>query len=233
MGIDYVGIGFAQQATSGEILSRIRELNDDGEVHGILVGMPTFSHVEGEELIAEIVRNKDIDGLGPDNSYFLYSNQEHLGIAPATAVATIHILESRTSLKGKSVALIGRGRTVGRPVAAMLINRDATVTVCHSRTPADALERTMREAEIVVSATGAPGSVEEALFRPGQTAIDCGISFVNGKTTGDLNGAALSSRGIFVTPVPKGVGLVTNSIIFGNLLRAVSLDRDEGTNHVA
>jgi methylenetetrahydrofolate dehydrogenase (NADP+)/methenyltetrahydrofolate cyclohydrolase len=222
-GIEYEAVQFGAEVHLDEVLKKINQLNCDDRVHGILVGMPTYPHIDSEKLAAAIVPNKDVDGLGPLNSYFVFSNQEHRGIAPATAVAAIHILEKRMSLRGKSVAVIGRGRTVGRPVAAMLINRDATVTICHSRSPKAALECVVRNSEIVIAATGIPGVAQNEWFRSGQTVIDCGIAFIDGKTCGDLNALEISSSGATVTPVPKGVGLVTNSMIFGNLLRAISL----------
>lgn len=223
LGIEYEARHFDQSVRLDDVLLKIAELNADDRVHGILIGMPTYSHINSEQLIAAIAPSKDVDGLGALNSFFLFSRQEHLGIAPATALAAIHILETRVSLLGKSVTVLGRGRTVGRPLAALLVNRDATVTVCHSRTATSALENVVRESEIVVTATGAPGIVQSDWFGSGQVVIDCGIAFVNGKTTGDVNSIEVSERGAIVSPVPKGVGLVTNSMIFANLLRAVNL----------
>ncbi len=228
LGIEYEPLNYSQEVHFTEIVDKITQLNANPEVHGILIGMPMYSHLDSEKLIATIDASKDVDGLGPTNSYFVFSNQEHLGIAPATAVAVVHILETRFSLRGRSVAVVGRGRTVGRPVGAMLTNRDATVTVCHSRTPKPELERIVRNSEILIAATGTPGVVRSEWFSRDQTVVDCGIAIVNGKTVGDLNSAEVSDRGAFVTPVPKGVGVVTNSMIFGNLLQAVKLKSGDG-----
>jgi len=227
LGIQYEAVRFDPQVHLSEIVAKILEFNGDDEVHGIVVGTPTFSHIDSEQLIASIDPRKDIDGLSPLNSFYVFSNQEHLGIAPATAIAAIHIIEKQVSLLGKNVAMIGRGRTVGRPVAAMLNNRNATVTICHSRTHPAALERIVRESEIIIAATGVPGTVHSAWFASGQIVIDCGIAFVDGKLVGDLNAIDVSERGVAVTPVPKGVGLVTNSMIFNNLLDAINLRLDK------
>lgn len=223
LGAAYEALTFGPDAGIGDILTAIARLNADPATHGILIGMPTYKHIDAEKLLSAIAPEKDVDGLGDANSYHLFANQEARGIAPATAMAAIHILETRTTLRGKSVTLLGRGRTVGRPLAAMLTNRDASVTVCHSRTPAAVMEAAVRSADVIVAATGIPGIARSEWFRPGQVAVDCGIAFVDGKTTGDLNSAEISERGAAVSPVPRGVGTVTNAMIFANLLRSVDL----------
>jgi methylenetetrahydrofolate dehydrogenase (NADP+)/methenyltetrahydrofolate cyclohydrolase len=223
LGVEYEALAFGAEADTDSILSAIARLNADPKTHGILIGMPTYKHIESGRLLSAIVPEKDVDGLGETNGHRVFANQEATAIAPATAVAAIHILETQTSLRGKSVTVIGRGPTVGRPVAAMLTNRDASVTVCHSRTPAAVLEAAVRNADIVVAATGRPGIADPAWFRPGQIVVDCGISFVGGKTVGDLDSAAIAAQGAAVTPVPRGVGTVTNATIFANLLRSAEL----------
>lgn len=228
LGIEFEALHFSKDVHIGEILNKAAELNRDRSVHGVMIGMPTFSHIDGECLLSAIAANKDIDGLGPTNSYYLYSNQEHLAIAPATATAALCVLEGRGGVAGKRVSVIGRGRTVGRPLAAMLSNRDATVSICHSRTPRSALQEVIQGSDVVISATGTVGVVESSWFREGQVVIDCGISYSNGRVVGDVNAAEVSARGASVTPVPKGVGVVTNSTVFSNLLRGLSLEARDG-----
>lgn len=223
LGIEYEAVQFEANVHMEELLAKVEEWNRDERTHGVLIGMPTYANVEAEKLIGAISPQKDVDGLGPFNSYAVYSNQEHLGIAPATAIAAVHILETVTPVRGKKAGVIGRGRTVGRPLAAMLVNRNATVTVCHSSTPVAVLEQVVWQSDLVLAATGAAGVLRSEWFRPGQIVIDCGISFRDGKTIGDVNAEEISSRGASVTPVPKGVGAVTNSIIFGNVIKAVTL----------
>jgi methylenetetrahydrofolate dehydrogenase (NADP+)/methenyltetrahydrofolate cyclohydrolase len=223
LGIDYEAVRFEPDVRMEQLLAKISEWNSDERIHGLLIGMPTYPNIEAEKLISAISPHKDVDGLAPFNSYAVYSNQEHLGIVPATAIAAVHILETITVIRGKRVAVIGRGRTVGRPVAAMLVNRSAIVTVCHSATPVATLEQTIRQSDIIVAATGSAGILKSEWFQPEQIVIDCGISFRDGKTVGDVNAEEISSVGVFVTPVPKGVGAVTNSIIFGNVIKAVNL----------
>ncbi|WP_293932094.1 bifunctional 5,10-methylenetetrahydrofolate dehydrogenase/5,10-methenyltetrahydrofolate cyclohydrolase [Iodobacter sp.] len=223
LGIIYESIICDQSKSTSDVIEVIQRLNEDSSVNGILVGLPTFSHVDSEMLVNAINHKKDIDGLGVKNSNLILSNQEHLGIAPATPSAALHIIESLLTLSGKNVCVIGRGRTVGRPLIQMLINRDATVTVCHSRTPLSAIEDAVKQSDIIITAIGCPGRVKSEWFSADQVAIDCGISFINNITTGDLDSAALSARGVIVSPVPKGVGAVTNSMIFSNLLKAIRL----------
>lgn len=223
LGIEFRVVRFGQSDPMEAVLQEVSRLCANPAIHGVLVGMPTFPHIDAERLLAVIPPYKDVDGLGPLNSHLVYSNQEHNAIAPATAIAAIHVLETRTTLKGKRVAVIGRGRTVGRPVATMLSNRDATVTLCHSRTPVDVLRDVVAASDVVVSATGMPGVLQTDWFRPAQIVVDCGIAFADGKTRGDVDSLALDAAGVEVTPVPQGVGLVTNSMIFGNLARAIGL----------
>lgn len=223
LGVEYEAVRFAPDVRMEQLLARISEWNSDELIHGLLVGMPTYANIEAEKLISAINPHKDVDGLGPFNSYAVYSNQEHLGIVPATAIAAVHILETITVIRGKRVVVVGRGRTVGRPVAAMLVNRSATVTVCHSGTALADLERIIRQSDIIVAATGSAEVLQSEWFQPGQIVIDCGISFRDGKTVGDVNAEEVSSIGSSVTPVPRGVGAVTNSIIFGNVIKAVNL----------
>jgi methylenetetrahydrofolate dehydrogenase (NADP+)/methenyltetrahydrofolate cyclohydrolase len=227
LGVDYRTIGFDRSVSNGQILDAIGALNLAADVHGIMLGMPLFKHLDEEALANAIASNKDIDGLGSDNTAYLATNQEHLALAPATAIAAVHILERMTSLGGRRIAVLGRGRTVGRPVAAMLVNRDATVTICHSRSLG--IDRLVAESEIVVSAIGRGHFVQPEWLRPSQIVVDCGISFIEGRTVGDVDAAAVAEPSVAITPVPGGVGVVTNAMLFANLLRAVHLQQAEAS----
>ena len=227
LGADYRAIGFDRSATTGQVLDAIGALNLDADVHGIMLGMPLFEHLDQDALANAIAGDKDIDGLGAASTAYLATNREQLALAPATAIAAVHILEKVTSLGGRRVAVLGRGPTVGRPVAAMLVNRDATVTICHSRSRD--IDRIVGTSEIVVSAIGRGHFVRPEWLRPSQIVVDCGISFVDGKTVGDVDAAAVTEPSIAITPVPGGVGVVTNAMIFANLLRAVALQHGGGS----
>lgn len=221
LGIEYRQLSFDRSAEAAAVSDAVAQLNSAGDVHGVMIGLPVYKHLDGESLANLIVSTKDIDGLGAINTFYLATNQEHRAIAPATAMAAIHIVQELTNLQGRRVVVLGRGRTVGRPVAEMLVNRDATVTLCHSRSLNVA--ETVAQGEIIVSAVGRPHFVSPHWLRDGQIVVDCGIAFVDGQTTGDLDSEAASRRDAVVTPVPGGVGVVTNIVIFANLLRAIRL----------
>ena len=225
LGVDYQAITFDRAVSTAELLDTIRDLNATPGVHGITLGMPLFKHLDADAMADAIAATKDIDGLGSTNTALLATNQEHRALAPATAIAAVHILETVGSLSGRRVVVLGRGRTVGRPVGAMLVNRDATVTICHSRSRD--LASLIGESEIVVSAIGRARFVSPDWLRPGQIVIDCGISFLDGRTVGDVDSGAASDRGVTITPVPGGVGVVTNAMLFANVIRAMSLQREE------
>lgn len=223
LGIDYSTRIYEKAVTGDEILADIRALNADRTIHGIVVGLPLFVHLDEEAITNEVQYQKDIDGLGAFNTYYLSKNREDAGLVPATARAAVHIIESLGSIAGKRIAVVGRGPTVGRPVAQMLINRDATVSVAHSRTKD--LEHMVRGSEIVVSATGRRGLIPADWISSGQIVVDCGISFLDGKTVGDVDSAAIDVCGGIVTAVPGGVGVVTNAMLFSNLLKAMRLQQ--------
>ena len=227
-----LGIGYRVKRISSteseiDVLKMVADLNSDPSVHGIMLAMPTYKHLNADHIAGQIHPAKDVDGLGGPNTFFLATNQEYLGIQPATAIAAIHILESVTTITAKKILVLGRGRTVGRPLSAMLTNRNATVTVAHS--VSIAVDQLVRTSDIVISAIGRPRFVEPEWLVKGQIVIDCGISFVDGRTVGDVDTAAASARGAFISPVPGGVGTVTNSAIFLNLLKAIQLQQREQT----
>jgi methylenetetrahydrofolate dehydrogenase (NADP+)/methenyltetrahydrofolate cyclohydrolase len=223
LGIDYSARAYEKGISTEEILRDIRELNADPTMHGIIVGLPLFVHLDEEAVTNEIQYQKDVDGLGAFNTSHLCKNREDAGLVPATARAAVHILESLGAISGKRILVVGRGPTVGRPVTQMLINRDATVSVAHSRTKD--LEQMIRGSEILVSATGRPGLINSDCIFAGQIIVDCGISFVEGKTVGDVDSAAADQRGAIVTSVPGGVGVATNAMLFSNLMKAIRLQQ--------
>ena len=225
LGIEYEPRHYEQTVTVQTLVEDIARLNEDVKVHGILIGLPLFVHLDEQVAINELDHKKDVDGLGAFNTYYLNSNWEDGALLPATARAAIHILESVQGISGKRAIVIGRGLTVGRPTAQMLINRHATVTVAHSRTTQ--LERVVSESDIIVSATGRPGLVSPNWIVPQQVVIDCGISFVDGKTVGDIDTKVVDARGAKVTSVPGGVGIVTNAMVFSNLLKAIRLQQEQ------
>ncbi|HET8727172.1 MAG TPA: bifunctional 5,10-methylenetetrahydrofolate dehydrogenase/5,10-methenyltetrahydrofolate cyclohydrolase, partial [Alphaproteobacteria bacterium] len=201
----------------------IDRLSADPATHGILLELPLDKRLDGEAAIRRIAPEKDVDGLTPANLGLIAAGREALAIAPATPLACIRLAESATSLRGKRVAVVGRGRSVGRALIPMLINRDATVTVCHTKTPD--LAAAIAPCEVVFVACGAPGLVTGDKLQPGQIVVDAGISVVDGKVVGDVDMESATAKVSALTPVPGGVGPLTSTLIFHNLMKAIALQR--------
>jgi methylenetetrahydrofolate dehydrogenase (NADP+)/methenyltetrahydrofolate cyclohydrolase len=204
-----------------ELLKLVDSLNADPKVHGILVELPLPKHIQKELVMNRLDPKKDVDGVHPVNRGYLLGGQEHLALVPATPLSCIELIQrSGVDLKGRRVALVGRGDTVGRPLASLLIKRDATITVCHTKTID--IGSITKAAEIVVAAAGSPGLVKASMLTAGQTVIDAGINQVGDSIVGDVEPAAAEVVA-FLTPVPGGVGSLTTTIIMSNLLKAASL----------
>jgi methylenetetrahydrofolate dehydrogenase (NADP+)/methenyltetrahydrofolate cyclohydrolase len=204
------------------VLKQIREWNEDKDVHGILVELPLPKHLSKEAVMEAILPKKDVDGVHPVNRGYLLGGQEHLAIVPATPMSCITLAErAGINFRGKRVTLVGRGDTVGRPLASLLIKRDATITVCHTKTVDLAAE--CRRGEIVVAAAGRAGLVTKEMISPGTVVIDAGVNEVGeGKYVGDV-APDVAEVAAALTPVPGGVGSLTTTIIMNNLLKAIQL----------
>jgi methylenetetrahydrofolate dehydrogenase (NADP+)/methenyltetrahydrofolate cyclohydrolase len=204
--------------TQGALEDALRELSASAAVHGILLELPLAHGLDADAALDAIAPHKDIDGLTAYNLGLISCGREEEALTSATAQACIALAETQGSLSGKRVALIGRGRTVGRPLAGMLINRHATVTVCHTRTPD--LKGAIADCDIVMVAIGKARQIGGAQLREGQIVIDAGINYVNGKLVGDVDAASVEGIAAVLTPVPGGVGPLTSALIFQNLIRA-------------
>jgi methylenetetrahydrofolate dehydrogenase (NADP+)/methenyltetrahydrofolate cyclohydrolase len=208
-----------------EFESRVKALCARPDVHGVILVMSSKPEVDETELTNLIPALKDVDGLSAANLGALAQNDpRQFFTAPATPQACIVLAESRTGLKGKDVVVIGRGRTVGRPLANMLISAGATVTVCHSGSRD--IPRIARSAEIVFVATGRPHFFGKEYFRQGQVIVDAGIGFIDGKLAGDVDIASLADLDVEMTPVPGGVGPLTSVLILENLLKLIEIQRE-------
>jgi len=213
----------AADTSEETVLQQIQGWNMDSSVHGILVELPLPKHLSKEKVMETITPKKDVDGVHPVNRGYLLGGQEHLALVPATPLSCIALMErAGISLRGKRVTLVGRGDTVGRPLASLLIKRDATITVCHTKTVDLAAE--CQRGEIVVAAAGAAGLVSKDMIAPGTVVIDAGINptpdgkSICGDVTSDVEEVAAA-----MTPVPGGVGSLTTTIIMENLLKAIKL----------
>jgi methylenetetrahydrofolate dehydrogenase (NADP+)/methenyltetrahydrofolate cyclohydrolase len=198
----------------------LRELGADPLVHGILVQMPLPRGLDARAVVRAIDPRKDVDGLHPDNVAALWCGDD--GLVPCTPQGCLELVRrSGLDLRGARALVIGRSQLVGKPLAALLLARDATVTVAHSRTRD--LDRLVAESELVVAAAGRPGLVRGEWIRPGAVVIDVGIHRLpDGRLQGDVEFDAARERARAITPVPGGVGPMTIAMLLGNTLRAAA-----------
>jgi methylenetetrahydrofolate dehydrogenase (NADP+)/methenyltetrahydrofolate cyclohydrolase len=195
----------------------IAELNADARVNGIIVQMPLPKHLELATVLDAIDPAKDIDGIHPMNAGLLALGYD--GFLPATARASVELLlRSGVELSGKRAVVLGRSNIVGKPAALLLLRENATVTIAHSRT-AD-LKAVLREADVLVVAVGRPGLVTGGMLKRGAVVVDVGINVVDGALVGDVDIASAAPRVSAITPVPGGVGPVTNAILLTQLMTA-------------
>ncbi len=200
-----------------ELGTAIRRLNDDPAIAGIIVQMPLPAGVPLRAVVDAIDPVKDIDGLHPLNAGLLRLGYE--GFVPATAHAAMEMLSrSGVQIEGADAVVIGRSPVVGMPVAFMLTKANATVTVCHSKTRN--LAAKTRNADIVVVAAGRPGLVTGDMLKPGAVVIDVGINLVDGHLVGDVDFPSARDVAGAITPVPGGIGPLTNALLLAHLVRA-------------
>ena len=202
--------------TQKSLIEQIETLNARPDIHGMLVQMPLPVHIDKEAVIDTIMPHKDADGLNPVNLGNLLINRE--GVTPCTPTGIIRLIElTGEKIEGKHAVCIGRSPLVGKPVGLMLLNRNATVTYCHSRT-AD-LKAEAQKADILVVAIGKPEFITADMVKPGAIVIDVGINHVNGRAIGDVQFEEVKEVAAFITPVPGGVGPMTRAMLLENTLK--------------
>jgi methylenetetrahydrofolate dehydrogenase (NADP+) / methenyltetrahydrofolate cyclohydrolase len=205
------------EATESSVAATIRGLNDDLTIDGVIVQMPLPPTIRLRSVVDAIDPAKDIDGIHPLNAGLLRLGYD--GFLPATAHAAVEILRrSAIEIAGRDAVVIGRSAVVGMPAAFLLIREDATVTVCHRRTRD--LAAHVRRADIVLVAAGRPGLVTGAMLKPGAVVVDVGINVVDGRLVGDVDFASAREVASAITPVPGGVGPLTNALLLTHLIRA-------------
>lgn len=202
--------------TSEEVLiNLIKDLNEAKEVTGIILQSPVPNGIDFDKCSGMILPSKDVDGFTKDNVYNLYLNKK--SILPCTVKGIIKLLEHyNIEINGKNVAIIGRGNIVGKPLAMALENRNATVSLLHSKTKD--LKMFTKDADIVVVACGIPKLLKKDMIKEGSVVIDVGISRVDGKIVGDIDFDNIKDIATFVTPNPGGVGPMTVAMIIDNLI---------------
>jgi methylenetetrahydrofolate dehydrogenase (NADP+) / methenyltetrahydrofolate cyclohydrolase len=217
VGIDARFAELEGEATEASVVAAIRELNAAPSIDGVIVQMPLPPTIRLRTVIDAIDPAKDIDGIHPLNAGLLRLGYD--GFLPATAHAAVEILRrSGIELAGRDALVIGRSAVVGMPAAFLLVQEDATVTVAHSRTRD--LAGHVARADIVVVAAGQPGLVTGAMLKPGAVVVDVGINLVEGHVRGDVDFESARDVASAITPVPGGVGPLTNALLLTHLIRA-------------
>ena len=199
------------------LIALVDRLNEDPAVNGVLVQLPLPDHIDEATVLERIRPEKDVDGFHPINLGKLLLGEDAL--APATPSGIIAMLDhAGIEIQGKNVAMVGRSRIVGKPLAAMFVNRSATVTVCHSKTRD--LKEECHRADIVVAAIGRARMIDADYIRDGAVVIDVGINRVDDKLVGDVHFDAVVDKAGAITPVPGGVGPMTITMLLHNTLKA-------------
>ncbi|MGB9613291.1 MAG: bifunctional methylenetetrahydrofolate dehydrogenase/methenyltetrahydrofolate cyclohydrolase FolD [Candidatus Margulisiibacteriota bacterium] len=212
---------FPLSVKQNQVLDLIRVLNEDDSVHGILVQLPLPKNLMVEEIIESISPLKDVDGLHPLNMGRLLKGSNPFFV-PCTPSGVIElILSTGVDLVGKRAVVVGRSNIVGKPVSFLLLERHATVTICHSRT--QDLDVVTKEADILVVAVGSPGVVHGPMVRDGVVVIDVGVNRLGEKLVGDVDFDSVKDKASFITPVPGGVGPMTIAMLLRNTLKAAQL----------
>ena len=204
--------------TEADLLARIRALNADASVHGILVQLPLPKHMDSHKVIETISPVKDVDGFHVASAGALMVGQP--GFWPCTPYGCLKMLDAiGYDLKGRHAVVIGRSNIVGKPMALMLLGRDATVTICHSRTKD--LAAFTREADVVVAAVGKRNVLTRDMVKPGAVVIDVGMNRnEEGKLCGDVDFEGVKDVAGWITPVPGGVGPMTRAMLLVNTIEA-------------
>ena len=217
VGVESRVVALERRASPEELREAIEALNGDPQVAGIIVQQPLPRHIPLSTLTDTILPAKDIDGIHPLNTGLMTLGYE--GFLPACAEAAIEIPKFYGyQLEGKRAVVIGRSNVVGKPVQLLLVREHCTVTVCHRRTRNLAAE--VGRAEVVVTAAGSAGLVTGEMLMPGALVIDVGINVIKGAIVGDVHFESASKVALAITPVPGGVGPVTNAILLEHLVRA-------------
>lgn len=218
LGFEVEYIQFPKKVLEKELISRINIYNEDKSTNGIIIQLPLPKNLDTLKLIEVVSSEKDVDGLNSKNLRLILEGRSG-GFIPATTKGIFSLLDFyKIKIEGKKVVVIGRSLLVGRPTAIIFLNRNATVTICHTKTKN--LKQEILKADIVVSAVGHPNLIKKNFVRKGQIIIDVGITKVGDILVGDVDYKAVNKLVKAITPVPGGVGPMTVISLFENLLTA-------------
>ena len=215
LGINTLLYRFKEDNNEREVIELIKNLNCDDQIHGILVQSPLPSSFDEDKIISYVEKEKDVDGFGTFNLGALLSNQEK--IVAATPLGILKMLEyENIDTEGKHVVVVGASLIVGRPMATLLLNRGATVTIAHSKTKN--LKEITKQADILIVAIGQAKFITDEYIKDGAVVIDVGTNRVDGKLYGDVDFDKVSKKASYITPVPGGVGPMTITMLISNVV---------------
>ena len=211
-----------KNTSQDDVLKLVNELNQNNKIHGMIVQLPLPEHIDENLIIDSILPHKDADGFTPVNLGNLVNDNNML--LPATARACLELIKSTgMKIKGKIAVIVGRSNIVGKPTALMLLQENATSTICHSKTKN--LKEHTKNADILVVACGKANLITKDMVKKGAVVIDVGINKVNGKVVGDVDYENVKEVAGFITPVPGGVGPMTIAMLLDNTLKAMELHK--------
>lgn len=218
IGIEYEEYFLKTETTMDELLELIRKLNNDDNIHGILLQSPLPKHLDIDAAFREISPDKDVDGFNPVNVGKLCLNQD--GFVSCTPYGVVKMLEEyNIPTEGANTVIIGRSNIVGKPLVQCMLNKNATVTVCHSKTKD--IEKITQKADIIIAALGKPNFVKSDMVKEGSVIIDVGINRLDsGKIVGDIDYENVAPKASYITPVPGGVGPMTVAMLMSNVVKA-------------
>jgi methylenetetrahydrofolate dehydrogenase (NADP+)/methenyltetrahydrofolate cyclohydrolase len=217
VGIKSFQYNLKESTTDDELLTLIDELNDDDNVNGILVQLPLPPHIEEEKILAKIDPLKDVDGFTPYQVGLLTIGQK--SFVPCTPKGIITLLErNKIEIAGRHAVIVGRSNVVGKPLMQLLLQKDATVTICHSKTKN--LSDITKSADILIVAVGKPCFIKADMLNQGVILVDVGINRVDGRLVGDADFENVKDKCAYITPVPGGVGPMTITMLLQNTVEA-------------
>lgn len=218
VGIESKIINLPTEITEKALLKEIDKLNNDSSVHGILVQLPLPDHIQDQNIIEAIRPDKDVDGFHPINIGKMMTNQDTF--LPCTPYGIMTMLKSKSiQIEGQNAIVVGRSNIVGKPIGQMLLNENATVTYCHSKTKN--LKAYTQKADILIVATGRPHAIDASYVKDNAVIIDVGINrLADGSLTGDVNFEDVKEKASYITPVPRGVGPMTIAMLLTNTIKA-------------
>lgn len=218
LGVEFLKVTLSETCSDKDVITEIHKLNEDDDVQGIILQLPLPNNFDEKKIIKQISPSKDIDCLTFESQGKLYMGEPKF--LPCTPNSVITLIKSlNIDLTGKNVVVLGRSNIVGKPVAQLLLNENATVTICHSKTKN--LKEVCKDADILVVAIGRPKFIDETYVNENAIVIDVGTSSFEGKITGDVDFEKVIDKCKYLTPVPGGVGSLTTTLLIKNACEAL------------